>query len=326
MTFPESFKRRLLESSLNFESLAFEAFAYQAKNNPIYRCYLEVMNVEIGKVTKLNQIRFLPISFFKDFSILSGGDTYQTTFLSSGTTGQTRSKHHVKDLDFYYQISKKGFEARYGSLADYEILALLPSYLEQKRSSLVAMVEHFIQYSGAYSDFYLNDFSALHQKIEQLKSSDKKILLWGVTYALLDFAEEYPATLPETAIIMETGGMKGRKKELPREAVHQELQKAFDVPTIHSEYGMTELLSQAYAPQKGIFHTPPWMQVRLRDLNDPFSEVTTTGGVDIIDLANIDSCCFIQTQDIGRYTEDGGFEILGRYDHSDVRGCNLLVS
>ncbi len=326
MTFSESFKRRLLEPKLNFESLALEAFTYQAKNNPMYRRYLQVMNVAVRKVTKLNQIRFLPISFFKDFPILSGSAEYQTTFLSSGTTGQTRSQHHVKDLDFYHQISKKGFEARYGTLADYEILALLPSYLEQKQSSLIAMVEYFIQHSGQNSGFYLDDFTALHQKIEQLKSSNKKILLWGVTYALLDFAEEYPTTLPKTTVIMETGGMKGRKKELPRQAVHQTLQNAFEVSAIHSEYGMTELLSQAYAPQKGVFHAPPWMQIRLRDLNDPFSEVATTGGVDVIDLANIDSCCFIQTQDIGRYADKGGFEILGRYDHSDVRGCNLLVS
>lgn len=326
MSFTESFKTRLQKGE-DFGTLALEAFRYQAAENPVYRLYLKLLGREARDVRHLSEIPFMPITFFRDFPVLSGAPDFALLFRSSGTTGQVRSRHYIKDPDFYRRMSRCAFEAQYGGLENYEILALLPSYLEQKQSSLVQMVGDFMQHSGSHSDFFLNDFDALNQRIQTLRASDKTILLWGVTFALLDLAEAYPQPLPAGTVVMETGGMKGRRRELPREAVHQRLKAAFDVPEIHSEYGMTELLSQAYAPRDGIFKTPPWMHIRLREINDPFAlaPVGGSGGIDIIDLANIDSCCFIQTQDIGRYVE-GGFEVLGRYDHSDVRGCNLLVA
>lgn len=327
MSFTESFKSRIFRQDEDFRDLALEAFHYQAVHNPVYRLYLRLLGRDPEKIKHLSEIPFMPITFFKDFPVLSGKVDFELLFQSSGTTGKKRSRHYVKDPAFYQKVSRKAFELQYGSLSDYEILALLPSYLQQKDASLVRMVSDFIPQAGSASGFYLNDLEKLDQTICRLSGKGKKILVLGVTFALLDFAQAFPQPLPEETLLMETGGMKGRREELPRAAVHERLQQAFGLRVIHSEYGMTELLSQAYAPEKGIFKTPPWMHVRLRELNDPFAlaPVGGSGGIDIIDLANIDSCCFIQTQDIGRYVE-GGFEVLGRYDHSDVRGCNLLVA
>ncbi|MGF1534372.1 MAG: acyl transferase [Bernardetiaceae bacterium] len=324
MTFLESFKSRVL-SGEPLSDLALEAFAYQATHNPVYRLYLTLIGCAIEQVQHLSQIPFLPIACFKNFPVQTGRPDFVHYFESSRTTGQQPSKHYLKDLDWYAKVSRLAFEQKYGNLSDYEILALLPAYLEQQRSSLVYMVRQFMQHAGSASGFYLYDHQALTQKIETLRDSPRKLLLLGVTFALLDFAKAHRATLPLQTIVMETGGMKGRGEELPREAVHEQLCDAFGVSQVHSEYGMTELLSQAYADRAGVFVPPPWMHVRLRDLNDPFSlaPIGSVGGIDVIDLANIESCCFIQTQDLGRYVA-GGFEVLGRFDHSEVRGCNLL--
>lgn len=313
-------------SETNFEAKALELFRFQAKNNPVYASYLQHLNTDISKIDSLEKIPFLPISFFKNHTVRSDFSEIKATFQSSGTTGQITSKHYISDVDFYHQNSQVIFEQFYGKLSDFEILALLPSYLERKGSSLVEMVQFFMQKAGSESGFYLNNLEELNQKIIELNQKSRKILLIGVTFGLLDFAEKYQPNL-QNAIVMETGGMKGRRKEMTRDEIHQVLKQAFGCQSIHSEYGMTELLSQAYSTGNGIFKTPPQMRIFLREPNDPFciDNQRRNGGINVIDLANIESCAFIETQDLGSFEQDG-FRILGRFDNSDIRGCNLMVS
>ena len=309
----------------NFDSLALEAFRYQYADNPVYRQYADALNRNPGSVATTEQIPFLPISFFKTHAIKSGSFETQHIFESSGTTGSINSRHFIRDIRLYEESFMKTFELFYGPVNNWCIIGLLPSYLERNNSSLVYMVNALTRESGhPRSGFYLDDLRKLASNLDQLESAGQKVLLIGVTYALLDFARQYPRRLERT-IVMETGGMKGRQKEMTRAELYTELRLAFGLSEIHSEYGMTELLSQAYA-RNGIFRTPPWMKVLLRDETDPFSLKTKgTGAVNVIDLANIYSCSFIATEDVGRISGQAGFEILGRMDHSDIRGCSLMA-
>jgi len=314
--------------SFGFEALALEIFRFQAQENPVYKQYLQYLNIKPEAVFSLEKIPFLPIEFFKTQKVKTGIFDPETTFKSSGTTQQQRSQHFVADLPFYLKNAEQIFEQFYGKLTDFVFLALLPSYLEQGESSLVAMVDHFIKRSGQQEQgFYLNQLDDLKNDIKNAQKSGKKVMLFGVTYALLDLAETIGNADFLEVIIMETGGMKGRRKEMIREELHEVLKAAFKVENIHSEYGMTELLSQAYSSGNGIFQTPKTMKILLRDLNDPFeiNPNLRSGGINVIDLANIDSCCFIETKDIGKVHAGGTFEVLGRFDNSDIRGCNLLV-
>ncbi|AYN69404.1 acyl transferase [Euzebyella marina] len=310
-----------------FESATMETFQFQYQNNEVYRLFCDYLEKSPNIISKIEDIPFLPISFFKTHPIISGIGQAETVFTSSGTTGSQTSKHQVLDLNLYEESFLKGFELFYGDISDYCILALLPSYLERNGSSLIYMVDRLIKESKhEASGFYLKDLTSLVSNLSSLEKKSQKTLLIGVSFALLDLVEEYGLSLEHT-IVMETGGMKGRRKELIREELHEILTKGFGVRQIHSEYGMTELLSQAYSSGKGIFKTPPWMKILIRDTEDPLSYQTIgkTGGINVIDLANRDSCSFIATQDLGKLHSDGSFEILGRFDHSDVRGCNLMV-
>lgn len=284
------------------------------------------MNKFPKQITTVEEIPFLPIEFFKKATILSKNRTAEAVFSSSGTTGNITSQHHVASLETYSKSFTEGFIKTYGNPSDYCILALLPSYLERGGSSLVFMADALIKQSKhPSSGFYLDNLSELKTVIETLESNHQKTILLGVSYALLDLIERAPLQLKHT-IIMETGGMKGRRKELVKEALHGILKEGFGVSKIHSEYGMTELLSQAYSKGEGVFKCPPWMKVLTRDTNDPLSIIKNkTGGLNIIDLANLYSCSFIATQDLGKVNNDGSFEILGRFDTSDIRGCNLMV-
>jgi hypothetical protein len=307
--------------------MALEIFRYQARENVLYAQYLKLLGVDFQLVNKVDKIPFLPISFFKTHEVKTGNWTSATVFSSSGTTGQQSSQHAVKALDFYLENTKQGFEFFYGPISDYCILALLPAYLERKGSSLVAMADYFIRLSKYdQSGFFLNNLDAVAQKLSQCQKQNIPTLLLGVSFALWDLAEQYPMDL-SNVIIMETGGMKGRRRELTREELHGILNKAFQTQHIHSEYGMTELLSQAYSKGNGLFYPCPTMKVLTREITDPFAiqQVGKTGVINIIDLANIDSVAFIATDDLGKVYQDGSFEILGRLDASDVRGCNLLV-
>jgi len=310
----------------NFEDIALKLFRFQAQNNEIYREYLRYLNCEQNAIRSLEEIPFLPISFFKTQSVKTGVWIAETEFTSSGTSLTSTSKHLVKDLDFYLRLSEQIFEKFYGASEKYHILALLPSYLERTGSSLIAMIQHLIAKSNSvHSGFYLNNYDELVQKIEFLKEGEKKIIIWGVSFALLDLAEAFQLDLSQ-CIVMETGGMKGRRKEWTRQDLHGYLTHRFNVKAIHSEYGMTELFSQAYSSGGGYYKTPPWMKVMIRDINDPFSVVKgKVGAIKVIDLANFYSCAFIETQDLGRIDQNGMFEVLGRIDNSDSRGCNLLV-
>jgi hypothetical protein len=310
-----------------FQKMALKVFRFQYENNEVYQTFANHLNKTPENVKSLEDIPFLPIEFFKTKSILSSKEPIQAIFSSSGTSGAQTSKHYVTDLDFYNESFKTAFSQFYGAVENYVILALLPSYQEREGSSLIAMVEDFIQHSEhPESGFYLNENEKLAQTLAKLDNTCENVILIGVTYALLDFVADYPLELKNT-IIMETGGMKGRRKELIREEVHEILKKGFGVATIHSEYGMTELLSQAYSFGKGIFECPPWMSVLIRDPEDALSYVADgkTGGINVIDLANINSCAFIATQDLGKKNPNHSFEVLGRFDHSDIRGCNLMV-
>lgn len=310
-----------------FELQALDVYRFQYHNNVVYQTFCRHLGKRPDIVKHLVDIPFLPIGFFKSKHIFTGKQNHEVIFSSSGTTGSTTSKHYVASLDLYQKSYRQAFEQFYGNVEEYCILALLPSYLEREGSSLIYMVDDLIRKSKHQdSGFYLDDISSLHEKIQQLDSQGQKTLLIGVSFALLDFVEHHPMELTNT-IIMETGGMKGRRKELIRNELHDILSKGFGVPTIHSEYGMTELLSQAYSQGNGLFRTPPWMEVLIRDTEDPLSLQKTgkTGGLNIIDLANVHSCSFIATQDLGKIHQDGSFEILGRFDHSDIRGCNLMV-
>ncbi len=310
-----------------FNRMALEIFRFQYKNNPVYRQYVNYLSCDVGKVEHYLQIPFLPIDFFKSHDIVCEGKIPALTFTSSGTTGMTFSRHPVADLSVYEKSFVKGFELFFGPISNYVVLALLPSYLEREGSSLIYMAEKLIG-TSAFDDsgFYLNEYRQLRDVLLKLKSEKKKTILLGVTYALLDLAEQFPVDFPEL-VVMETGGMKGRRKEMVRQELHAVLTSAFGVKKIYSEYGMTELLSQAYSKGDGLFATPPWMKVLIRDTNDPFAYLpeNRTGGVNVIDLANIYSCSFIETKDLGKIHPGGDFEILGRFDNSDVRGCNLLV-
>jgi len=280
-----------------------------------------------SNVKSIEEIPFLPIQFFKSYEILSSQNPTQETFTSSGTTGATTSKHLVTDVNLYEQSFRKAFSQFYGNIEDYVVLALLPSYLERDGSSLIYMVNDLIEGSNhPESGFYLNNYDALIHKLIELDSSGQNVLLIGVTYALLDLVEKQSFQLKNT-IVMETGGMKGKRKEMIREELHAILCSGFGVPTIHSEYGMTELLSQAYSLGNGVFECPPWMSILIRDTEDALTYVDyeKTGGINVIDLANINSCSFIATQDLGKKYPNHSFEVLGRFDSSDIRGCNLMV-
>ena len=310
-----------------FNQTALEVFRYQYQNNVVYRQYVDYLGHGADAVTHYREIPFLPIDFFKSHDVINKGLKPMVTFTSSGTTGMSFSRHLVANLSVYEKSFTKGFELFFGPVPGHVVLALLPSYLEREGSSLIYMAENLIEASAfSESGFYLNEYEQLSRVLSKLKSEKKKTILLGVTYALLDLAEQFPVDFPNLAV-METGGMKGRRKEMVRQELHEVLTSAFGVKKIYSEYGMTELLSQAYSKGDGLFTTPPWMKILVRDTNDPFAflPVNKTGGINVIDLANIYSCSFIETKDLGKVHHDGHFEILGRFDNSDVRGCNLLV-
>lgn len=307
-----------------FNSIALEVFDFQYKNIPVYKKYVDLVKSQTKSINDYKEIPFLPIDFFKSNHIIADNSKIEKTFLSSGTGNTIRSKHLVKDLKLYEQTFSAGYKHFYSDPKEWTILALLPSYLDQGDSSLIYMVNKFIKKSENPESNYINyDLDVLKNLILKLKN--KNVLLIGVSYALLELSELESFNL-ENWVIMETGGMKGRRKEMVRQELHQQLKKAFNVDAIHSEYGMTELLSQAYSKKNGLFKTPPWMKFIIRDFEDPYSlaKINSSGGINIIDLANIYSCSFIETQDIGKEVEKDSFEILGRFDQSEVRGCNLL--
>jgi len=317
-----------VHTTSDFKNLALTVFKYQAENNAVYQSFLKYLNCDYTAISNIEKIPFLPIQFFKTHQILSDNNPAKEVFLSSGTTGSKQSKHFVTDLSLYKKSYVKGFNHFYGAVTNYTILALLPSYLNQKSSSLIYMVADLIKRSNKpNSGFYLNNLGELAKILIALDKKGEPIILIGVSFALLDLIERYNFKLQHT-IIMETGGMKGRRKELVRKELHQNLCKGFGVKKIHSEYGMTELLSQAYSKGNGLFFTPPWMKILIRDTEDALSLLPKgqSGGINVIDLANLNSCAFIATQDLGKRHQDDSFEILGRFDNSDIRGCNLMVT
>lgn len=314
-----------------FEKMEMEAFRYQARENAVYRKYMNMLGICPEEVDRVENIPFLPIGFFKTEKVVSGHFEPEEVFLSSGTTGMSQSRHFVRHLDTYYRSFTASWDYHYGPIDGTAVLALLPSYLERDGSSLISMAQGFIEDSrDPDSGFYLYQHEELREKLLRLTEDRRKILLLGVSFALLDFVEKHQLQLPENAIVMETGGMKGRRREMIREELHGILKEGFGVAHIHSEYSMTELLSQAYSKGEGLYTTPPWMHIVLRDASDPLSLLPENsgarGGINIIDLANIDSCCFIATEDLGAVQPDGRFEVLGRFSGSDIRGCNLLVA
>ena len=316
-----------IQNNKEFIKIALKVFRFQYENNVVYRKFCDFLNVDITQIKTLEQIPFLPIQFFKSEKILSSENPTEIIFTSSGTTGNQTSSHFVTDVSMYEQSYLKGFSQFYGNIENYVVLALLPSYLEREGSSLIYMVEDLIRKSNnPESGFYLHNYDELTEKLIRLDNSGQNIMLIGVTYALLDLIEKQQFSLKNT-IVMETGGMKGKRKEMIREELHSVLQKGFGVDAIHSEYGMTELLSQAYSLGNGVFDCPWWMQILIRDTEDALTiiENEKTGGINIIDLANINSCSFIATQDLGKKYNNGSFEVLGRFDNSDIRGCNLMI-
>ncbi len=333
----EKLKRRVLHmQESDFEAMALEIFRFQVTYNPLYRSYVNLSGVDPEKVNQWTEIPFLPIELFKNHEVLTGSSPVLFSFESSGTTGQIPSKHAVCDPGFYQEISKIAFEREYGPLSDYHIFALLPSYLERSTSSLVFMMDHFIQESGSVlSGFYLNQYEELATALREALSTDKKVWLMGVTFGLLDLVDSgidlsFLSEHKDRLIVMETGGMKGRREEWIRDKVHAYLQEKMGLDSIASEYGMTELFSQAYANSQGIFTPAYTMRVCLREVSDPFTLVMQphkTGGIKIADLGNIDSCSFIETRDLGSMEEDGiRFKVLGRFDNSEMRGCSLMLS
>lgn len=324
----------------DFDALALSVFRYQAEYNPVYQSYIRNLGVNVADITALTEIPFLPIQFFKNHRVATGHNSdAPVVFRSSGTTGQITSSHHLYDEQLYKAVSYRIFQQNYDDLGRYHILALLPSYLERNNSSLVYMMQHFIEASGSeYSGFYLNNTGELLHRLRHLADhpDGKNVLLLGVTFALLDLAESnFDLSFLKdirNLTVMDTGGMKGRRTEMIREEVHDILTGSFGVPAIHSEYGMTELLSQGYSHGNGLFEPGNSMRVLLRDINDPFTisdhhaGSSKTGGINVIDLANLDSCSFIETQDLGRFGDKPGtFYVMGRFDNSDIRGCNLMV-
>ncbi|MFC0773578.1 LuxE/PaaK family acyltransferase [Terrimonas alba] len=322
-------------TAAGFDKLALEIFQFQYANNEIYRQYVDMVREDSGDIQSIEEIPFLPIRFFKSHAIKTTQFEPAVIFESSGTTGSINSRHLINDMSLYKESFTRGFELFYGPVKEWCILGLLPSYLERNNSSLVFMVHELIQLSGhPHGGFYLDEYDKLVSVLKELKNQQQKTLLMGVTFGLLDFAEKYASSkipgLFEYTVIMETGGMKGRRKEMIRQEVHSVLKSSFDVPVIHSEYGMTELLSQAYSDGNGIFKCPPWMKIVVRDDEDPFdiknaNNGKASGAINIIDLANIYSCSFIATDDAGRLFSDGSFEVIGRMDNSDLRGCSLMV-
>lgn len=314
-------------TSDDFNAMALKIFYIQYRNNPVYKQFVDYLSIKPEGVKSIRQIPFMPVEFFKDFEISSGRFEPELIFRSSGTTGTQTSTHFVRKRSLYEQSFLYSFTLFFGPPKDLVILALLPSYLERENSSLVYMANKLIQLTAdAESGFYLHDLDRLSQTLSRLKQQQKKTLLIGVTYALLDLAEQYPMPFPGL-LLMETGGMKGQRKEMVRSDLHQQLQQAFGLTSVCSEYGMTELLSQAYSKGGGRFLTPPWMKVMMRDMNDPLNYVGEgkTGGLNIIDFANLHSCSFLATKDLGKLHSDGSFEVLGRFDSSDIRGCNLMM-
>lgn len=328
-TFIASYTQRLftLQGETAVRELALEAFRYQAEANPVYRSFLHHLRRNPSDVKAMEDIPFLPISFFKYHKVCSGHDSAPLVFSSSGTTGTQTSRHYVTDPLLYDQSFLHAFRLFFGEPSEFCFIALLPSYLERQDSSLVYMVHRLIQESRyPQSGFYKDVDKALYRQIRYCEDHGIPTIIWGVTFALLDLAEQYPMPLRHCRIL-ETGGMKGRRREITRSELHNLLCHAFDQQQILSEYGMTELLSQAYLLQGEEFSAPPWMQILIRDTNDPLELVPDgrTGGINVIDLANIHSCCFIATQDLGKKTSPNRFTVLGRFDNSDIRGCNLLL-
>ena len=323
----DAFRFLTIANSNDFEKEALATFHRQHKANPVYRSYCDLINISPSEIKSSTKIPSLPIQFFKSHAVKCFSEAPSIVFSSSGTTTSINAQHPILDKAIYNHSFQKGFENQYGDPKDWAILALLPSYLERKGSSLIYMMEDLIQQSKhAASGFYLDEFDQLKKQLEQLESQQQPTILLGVSFALLDFAEQYTLQLKHT-VVMETGGMKGRRKEMIREDLHATLTKAFGVEVIHSEYGMTELLSQAYSKGHGRFYTPSWMKITAGEINDPFALVNGSkiGRLNIIDLANQESCAFIVTDDLGRVFPDGSFEVMGRLDQSDIRGCNLLV-
>ena len=309
-----------------FEEIALRLFRHQAAYNGVYRQYLTYMGVSPDKVQSLTSIPFLPITLFKSREVVTGQWTPDVTFVSSGTTGDQVSKHHIPSLPAYLNHCQRIFETRFGSLTDFHVFCLLPTYLERTGSSLVAMASHFIKQSKSpESGFYLNDLEGLITQLENLKGG-RKVLLLGVSFALLDLAEQFEVDLRH-CMIMETGGMKGKRPEITRMELHEILSKNLNVETVFSEYGMTELQSQVYSSGEGLFQCPASIRILLKEVSDPFElEKRSAGVINVIDLANNHTCAFVETQDLGRLHHDGHFEVLGRVDNSDVRGCNLMVN
>lgn len=316
-----------IKTKSDFEVMALKIFQFQYENNAIYRNFVDFMKIDSSSIKSISQIPFLPIELFKNHKIVSGDFCEEALFLSSGTGSMSRSKHYVKSLQLYENSFMKSFEIFFGNVDEYSVFALLPSYIEQGNSSLVYMVEKIIEKSRkGVGGFYLHDFEKLSSDLKEVKSKGLKVFLIGVTYALLDFSEKFAMDLSD-AIIVETGGMKGRKEEMLKSELHSILKTKFGVSKIYSEYGMAELLSQAWSEGEGVFRNPPWMKILVREETDPLnvSETQGRGGINIIDLANLYSCSFIETQDLGKLHSDGSFEILGRFSGSDVRGCSLLA-
>ncbi|RAV29389.1 long-chain-fatty-acid--protein ligase [Sinomicrobium soli] len=310
-----------------FETAALRVYRYQYQHNKVYGKFCDLLGRTPEKVRALAEVPFLPISFFKTRRVVASERSPEELFTSSGTTGEQTSKHYVTDRGLYEKSFSEAFRLFYGDISEYTVLALLPSYLERQGSSLIYMADALIKRSGSRdSGFYLHNLDTLAYKLAELDGKGRKIILIGVSFALLDLVEQRKFRLKNT-VVMETGGMKGRRKELVREELHSILRKGFGTGSIHSEYGMTELLSQAYSSGNGVFRCPPWMGVLTRDPEDALSlqDAGKTGGINVIDLANLNSCSFIATQDLGKLHADGSFEILGRFDHADIRGCNLMV-
>lgn len=316
-----------IQNAHQFSEVALAVFQHQFKHNKVYRSFCDLLFIHPSEVSKVEEIPFLPIQFFKSRKVLSSLDEIQETFTSSGTTGSSVSKHLVTDINLYKQSYLRGFAHFYGDITEYTVLALLPNYLERNGSSLVFMVADLIEKSkNTESGFYLDNIQELAKKLVALDKRGQKTLLIGVSFALLDLIALQKFNLKHTTV-METGGMKGRRKEMIREELHTLLQSGFGVSEIHSEYGMTELLSQGYSKGKGIFETPPWMKILTRDTEDALTinALEKNGGINIIDLANYNSCSFIASQDLGKLHQNETFEVLGRFDNSDIRGCNLMV-
>lgn len=320
----------LLLPSLNaqsFDEIALRLFRFQARENLVYKRYLEALRVNPDKIDNIGDIPFLPIRFFKEHLLKTGNWTEKLFFESSGTTGTQTSRHAIHDIDSYLRHAEQIFEKNFGPLTNYHLLALLPSYLEKGNSSLVAMIDHYIKRTGSpHSGFYLNNYEKLVEDVDHLRASTKKVIVWGVTYALLDVADLYSPDWHDV-MVFETGGMKGRRREITREELHQVLKANLNLDKVYSEYGMTELLSQAYTQGAHLFYPSHSMKILIREITDPFRKglIDETGGINVIDLANIYSLAFIETEDLGKVNKSGNFEVLGRFDNSDMRGCNLLV-